>query len=68
MKRGENGGKELKNENVVRQFITIPAKANGEINFEKLPMPASGNLAIVGYIQHENLSIIVASVAELKFK
>ncbi|MBI1224448.1 MAG: DUF1223 domain-containing protein [Bacteroidetes bacterium] len=66
VKRGENGGRELKNENVVRQFITIPAKANGELNFENTPMPASENMAIVSYIQRDNdLSIIGGAYAEL---
>lgn len=68
VKRGENGGKELTNENVVRQFITIPATANGVLNFDKLPMPAPGNMAIVGYIQHDDLSIIGASFAALDFR
>ena len=69
VKRGENGGRDLKNENIVRQFITIPATASGELNFEKMPIPAaSGNLAIVGYVQHgEDSRIIGASFAVLGF-
>jgi hypothetical protein len=65
VERGENGGRELKNENVVRQFITVPASASGTLNFEKLPMPNVGNMAIVGYIQHDDLRIIGAAFAEL---
>ncbi|MEO6406624.1 MAG: DUF1223 domain-containing protein [Ferruginibacter sp.] len=66
IKRGENSGLTLKNENVVRQFISIAAKAEGEINFKKSPMPANNNMAIVAYIQNRNdLKIIGASMAEI---
>ncbi len=66
VKRGENSGRELKNENVVRQFITIPAKANGELNFENIELPLASNMAIVGYIQRgDDLSIIGGAYAEL---
>jgi len=34
IKRGENGGLTLTNENVVRQFVSIPAIAEGEISFK----------------------------------
>ena len=67
IKRGENGGLTLKNENVVRQFISIPAVATGEINFKSSPMPSSSNLAIVAYIQRSSdYKIIGASMAEIK--
>jgi len=66
VKRGENGGRSLKNENVVRQFISIPAKINGEINFENNPVPVLNNIAIVAYVQGSDLKIIGASMAELK--
>lgn len=58
VKRGENGGKELENENVVRQFITRRANASGEIIFDKNSMPARDNLAIVAYVQHPDGRII----------
>lgn len=67
VKRGENGGRELKNENVVRQFITIPAKANGEIDFGSTLLPRPENTAIIAYIQHPDLSIIGASFAKMDF-
>lgn len=67
IKRGENGGITLKNENVVRQFISISAAANGEINFKNSPRPSNSNMAIVAYIQRSSdLKIIGASLAEIK--
>jgi hypothetical protein len=66
VKRGENEGRVLKNENVVRQFISIPAAANGEIAFESSPVPANDNMAVIGYIQRNaNLEIIGASMAQI---
>ena len=67
IKRGENGGLTLTNENVVRQFITVPATAQGVINFKLSPVPAGNNMAIVAYLQQSsNLKIIGASMAEIK--
>ena len=66
IKRGENGGRILKNENVVRQFISTPAHANGEISFDSYPVPASSNMAIIAYIQRSDLKIIGAARAEIK--
>ena len=67
IKRGENGGLTLTNENVVRQFISIPAVAESEINFKASPVPAGNNMAIVVYLQqNSNLKIIGAAMAEIK--
>ncbi|MEO5572659.1 MAG: DUF1223 domain-containing protein [Bacteroidia bacterium] len=66
IKRGENGGRTLKNENVVRQFISIPAAENGEISFDLSPVPASSNTAIIAYIQRSDLKIVGAAMTELK--
>ena len=67
IKRGENGGLTLTNENVVRQFISIPAVAESEINFKASPVPAGNNMAIVAYLQqNSNLKIIGAAMAEIK--
>ena len=67
IKRGENGGLTLTNENVVRQFISIPAVAEGEINFKSSPVPAGNNMAMVAYLQqNNNLKIIGAAMAEIK--
>ena len=66
VKHGENGGRILKTVNAVRQFISIPANSNGEINFKNSPVPESNNMAIVGYVQRSDLRIIGAAIAELK--
>ncbi len=67
IKRGENGGLTLKNENVVRQFISVPAQQNGEVTFKASPVPAQNNTAIVAYIQRTtDNKIIGASMAEIK--
>ena len=66
IKRGENGGLTLTNENVVRQFVSIPAIAEGEISFKASPVPAGNNIAIIAYIQQTNtLKIIGAAKAEI---
>ena len=67
IKRGENEGITLTNENVVRQFISIAATAKGEISFSNTPTPSKDNIAIVAYIQNPvNLKIIGAARAELQ--
>ena len=67
IKRGENGGLTLTNENIVRQFISVPAAATGEISFKAGPLPAGNNMAIVAYIQNDSdLKIIGAAKAEIK--
>ena len=67
IKRGENGGLTLTNENVVRQFVSIPAAAEGEISFKANPLPAGSNMAIVAYVQKAgDLKIIGAAKTEIK--
>ena len=67
IKRGENSGRILKNENVVRQFISIPAIASGELNFESDNLPAENNISIIAFVQHDSdKKIIGAAVAEIK--
>jgi len=67
IKRGENEGITLTNENVVRQFISIPAVENGVIRFKASPLPGDNNLAIVAFVQYKgNLKIIGAARAELQ--
>lgn len=63
--RGENRGRILKNENVVRQFISVAAKSNGEISFEDAPLPTIDNLAIVAFLQRNDLNIVGAAMALL---
>ncbi len=67
IKRGENEGITLTNEHVVRQFLSIPATANGEISFSNMPTPSKDNVAIVAYIQNPvNLKIIGAARADFQ--
>jgi len=54
VKRGENSGATLMNENIVRQFISVPATANGTIAFNISPAPADDNLAVVAYVQRRS--------------
>ena len=66
VKRGENIGHDLKSENVVRQFISLDAAANGEMKFEISPEPPLNNLAVIAYIQQSDLKIIGAAMTEIK--
>ena len=54
IERGENGGYSLKNENVVRQWITIKAAASGQVVFSNHSLPAKENIAVIAYFQQEN--------------
>jgi hypothetical protein len=66
IKRGENGGVTLTNENVVRQFISKTATQDGEINFNEKPLPVTGNVAVIAYLQRSSdMKIIGASMATL---
>ncbi len=67
IKRGENVGRTVTNENVVRQFISTPATATGEISFKKSPLPLRSNTAVVAYVQRKaDLKIIGGAEALLK--
>ena len=64
VKRGENGGRQLDHTNVVRQFLTIPAAAQGEASFDLSAVPDLNNWMVIGYIQHtDDLRIIAAAQA-----
>jgi len=66
VKRGENGGQTLTNENVVRQLITKAATTSGEIEFSAAPVPAKNNTAVVAFIQEEkSLRIIGGAMATI---
>lgn len=54
IKNGENEGRTLKNEHVVRQFISAKSNATGEINFTFSSTLKKDNLAIVAYVQRNN--------------
>ncbi|MEO5984379.1 MAG: DUF1223 domain-containing protein [Ferruginibacter sp.] len=67
VKRGENEGEVLMSENIVRQFISVPATASGEIDLKPLPLPAINNRAIVAYIQRRNdMKIVGGVMTEIK--
>jgi hypothetical protein len=53
VKRGENGGHTLKNENVVRQWISKDAAASGEIVFENTAALKKENTAIIAFLQQQ---------------
>lgn len=53
VKRGENGGHTLKNENVVRQWISKDAAASGEIVFENTTGLQKENTAIIAFVQQQ---------------
>jgi len=59
VKHGENGGRTLTNENVVRQFISTSANAKGKITFSALPLLSKKILAVVAFVQrNSDLKII----------
>ena len=66
IKRGENGGITLTNDNVVKQFITEKATNNGEITFATVPASAKENLAVIVYIQQNDFKIIGAAMAGIE--
>ena len=66
IKRGENGGITLTNENIVRQLITQKANEKGEVIFAASPVPAVNNAAVIVFIQRQNgLKIIGAAMAKI---
>lgn len=66
IKRGENEGLTLTNENIVRQLKTINANESGEVSFAKYPVPAVGNAAVIVFVQRKNeLKIIGAAMSKL---
>ncbi len=61
IKRGENGGRTLSSDNVVRQFITVPAKAAGEVLFNDRD-GRPDDLAVIAYVQKsDDLRIVGAA-------
>ena len=65
IKRGENGGVTLTNDNVVRQLITKKANSNGEVSFATTPTPVAGNAAVIVFIQQKDFKIIGAAMAKM---
>ena len=67
VKRGENGGRTLKNENVVRQFISVPATADGELNFQSDNLTAENNMSVIAFVQRSSdMKIIGAALTQIK--
>jgi len=65
VKRGENGGRTLTNENIVRQLITSNASASGDMEFAPKEVPAKDNAAVIVFIQQQNgKKIIGAAMAK----
>lgn len=54
--KGENRGRTLKHDNVVRIFKTIPAESSGQVKLT-LPKFTTSDKMVVLYIQDENLKI-----------
>ena len=66
VKRGENGGRTLTNENIVRQLIQKNVAASGEIEFANGPLPAKDNAAVIVFVQQgKYLKIIGAAMAKI---
>lgn len=67
IKRGENEGRTLVNENVVRQFVAQRAFGTDKVDFASSPLPAKDNMAIIAYIQrYPDLKIVGAAMAEIR--
>ncbi|MEO7210887.1 MAG: DUF1223 domain-containing protein [Chitinophagaceae bacterium] len=68
VKRGENGGRTLVNENVVRNFITQNAQTSGVITLDAAAIKDKNNFSIIVFIQNKNtLEITGASTAAITF-
>ena len=69
VRRGENAGRTLRHENVVRAFATVPLPANGT-GRATLDLPADAtpaNVTVVGYAQSpDTMAVLGASAAPLK--
>ena len=66
VKRGENGGRTLTNENVVRQLTTKKADSAGEVEFANTSGLAKDNISVVAFVQQEKgLKIIGAAKATI---
>ena len=52
IKRGENGGKTLTSDNVVRQFVRVDPKQSGEVLFNPTTLKRE-NMAVIAYVQKQ---------------
>jgi hypothetical protein len=64
IKRGENEGSILVNENVVQQLITKNANKDGEIEITSLPSTAKNNTAIIVFVQQKNTHKIIGAASQ----
>jgi hypothetical protein len=64
IKRGENEGYTLVNENVVRQLITEKASKDGEIEITSQVGSSNNNTAIIAFIQQKNDYKIIAAASQ----
>ncbi|MGC4099903.1 DUF1223 domain-containing protein [Ferruginibacter sp.] len=66
VKRGENGGQTLINENVVRKFSTKNAASSGTMEFTGTDLPAKENLSVIAFIQKDkDQKIVGAAMAKM---
>lgn len=66
VKRGENGGNTLINENVVRQWIQKKATAWGQVEFSGSTLTSLENSAVIAFFQQENnLNITGAAMVKI---
>lgn len=65
VKRGENGGRTLVNEHVVRQFYSIGATAAGHLDLDVNQQPESGNRELIAFIQNTQDLKITGAAAVL---
>jgi hypothetical protein len=64
IKRGENEGSDLVNENVVRQLITKKANKDGEIEITSLHSTVKNNTAIIAFVQQKNTHKIIGAASQ----
>ncbi|MEO6547874.1 MAG: DUF1223 domain-containing protein [Ferruginibacter sp.] len=62
VKRGENSGAMLTGKNIVRQFISKAATAQGEASFNVSPSPMESNRGLVAFIQNRRDGKIAGAV------
>lgn len=63
VKRGENGGRTLKNSHVVREFITRKAEKMGSVGFDNSPVSEPKNTSVFAYVQRLSDAQIVGATS-----
>ncbi|MEO8116868.1 MAG: DUF1223 domain-containing protein [Bacteroidota bacterium] len=67
VKRGENGGRTLVNENVVRNFNTQNAQTSGVITINAAAIKDKNNFSVIIFTQNKNMEITGASETKIQF-